>query len=278
MTHRSSFAAAKNWLLLLCLIPFSGCTESTLLTDYPYQQAWQQVAEAKQQNAATQMLGFAMGVEIPAEMFEDAEAQAEEASKDASTPLLALDAIVEDVSAYLVTAMPKYAQTSGTEWRLTLAVGTLIDGTEDKKLGSAMDRIARKLMVNDQFRKHFKVLSSTETDASAVIKQLSGTHPDDIYLPDDDTATGVAKVHPDDLYVLTGRTDVFSSNRNRVLKTVTIIDVQHPQTRQIILSKEFARTYFFHPGDMDYISDTENQRRVDNLAAIQAAKDAAKAQ
>lgn len=277
MTHRSSFAVNKYWVLLICLFPFSGCTETTLLTEYPYEQAWLQVAEAKQQNAATQVLGYAMGVEIPAELFEDAEAQAAEASKDASTPLLALDEIVEDVSEYLVTAMPKYAETSGTEWRLTLAVGTLIDGTEDKKLGSAMDRIARKLMVNDKFRKHFKVLSSTESEATEIIKQLSGTHPDDIYLPDDDSATGVAKVHPDDLYVLTGRTDVFSSNRNRILKTVTLIDVQHPQTRQIILSKEFARTYYFHPGDMDYISDMENQQRIDNLAAKAAAKEAAKA-
>ncbi|MEO0476623.1 MAG: hypothetical protein AAF085_11745 [Planctomycetota bacterium] len=258
--------------MLLPILPVLGCASPTPLTDFPYKQAWQQVAEAKQQNAATQMMGYALGVEIPAEMFDDAEARAEEASKDASTPLLALDEIVEDVSNYLVTAMPDYAQTSGTEWRLTLAVGTLVDGTEDKKLGSAMDRISRKLMVNDKFRRHFKVLSSTESEASKVIKQLSGTHPDDIYLPDDDSAAGVAKIHPDDLYVLTGRTDVFSSNRNRILKTVTLIDVQHPQTRQIVLSKEFARTYYFHPGDMDYISEDENQRRIEYIAEQEKAQ------
>ncbi|MFK7790576.1 MAG: hypothetical protein AB8C95_13925 [Phycisphaeraceae bacterium] len=272
MAYRSSITACKVWLVLLSLTCLLGCESPAPLTDYPYAQAWQQVSDAKQTNAATQMVGFALGVEIPAEMFDNAEQQAQEASQDASTPLQALDEIVADVSAYLVTAMPEYANATGTEWRLTLAVGTLIDGTEDKKLGSAMDRIARKLIVNDKFRKHFKVLSSTETEASAVIKQLSGTHPDDIYLPDDDTAEGVAKVHPDDLYVLTGRTDVFSSNRNRVLKTVTIIDVQHPQSRQIVLSKEFARTYYFHPGDMDYISETENQRRAERLAAQEALK------
>lgn len=241
------------------------------LTSLPYDKAWQEAETASRQQGFTTTVTSAMGFDIDPATFANAEARAEAASKDASTPVQALDEIVDDVSKYLVQAMPKYAKDQGTEWRLTLAVGTLVDGTDDKKLGSAMDRIARKLQVNDQFRRHFKVLSSTASDAEAVIKDLSGSHPDDIYLPDSDADNGVAKVHPEDLYVMTGRTDVFTSNRNRVMKTVTLIDVQHPKTRQVVLSKEFSRTYYFHPGDLDYITEAENQRRADELAKQEAA-------
>jgi len=265
-------ASVKKFVWVLSLPIFmvaslGGCASQSDLIKYPYDIAWIKAQEAQQASGILTTTGRAFGLEIDPMTFDNAKYEAEQASKDASTPAEALDEIVSDVSQYLVTEMPRYAKQTGTEWRLVLAVGTLVDGTEDQKLGSAMNRIARKLQVNDQFRRHFKVLSSTESDATAVIEDLSGSHPDDIYLPDDDGDRGVAKVHPDDLYVMTGQTDVFVTKQNRVMKTVTLIDVQHPKTRNVVLSKEFSRTYYFHPGDMAYISEAENQRRADALAA-----------
>ena len=132
-----------------------------------------------------------------------------------------------------------------------------------------MDLIARRLQTNSQFTRHFKVLSSKASEAEAIIKDLSGSHPDDIFLPDSDKDNGVAKVHPDDLYLLTGWTDVFFEDGKRKMKTVTFIDVQHPQKREIVMSKEFSRTYYFHPYLGRYITESDDQRRADNFAAFE---------
>jgi len=257
--------AAGALLAGLSVSMLGGCASSSDLKELSSEAAWDKLEDNKNRTGFVKTLAENTNVSLNDELFNDAQIRAEEESKNAETPVLALDEIVDDVSKYLVSEMPNYAKSQGTEWRLTLAVGTLVDGTEDQVLGTALDRIARNLQRNAEFRKHFKVLSSTKTDAEQIILELSGTHPDDIYLPDSDASDGVM-IHPDDLYVLTGRTDVFSTSQNRILKTVTLIDIQHPNSRENVLSADFSRTYYFHPGDMAYISEAENQRRADAQA------------
>ena len=237
-----------------------GCTS---LSEYPCDVAWKKIETRTTLSRIVEIFlrdenGEQLINENP---FEAAKEEAEAAARSAATPVQALDEIVDQVSQHLVLEMPQHAKNQGSQWRLTLAVGTLVDGTEDRVLGSALNRVARNLERNADFRQHFKVLASEHSDAEAILEQLSGAHPDDIYEADSDDSAGVATVHPDDLYVLTGRTDVFAEDQNKILRTVTLIDITHPKTNQIILSEEFRRIYYFHPGDRAYITAAEDERR-----------------
>ena len=268
MDHLQPFTSRAVTLLVMVLTSasFVSCTSTkpSTLRQYQAEPAWNMVQDATAEGNAISAATKIFGIEgIDPELFDKSKREAEARAKDAQTPGKALDEIVNDVSAYLVTAMPKHARAQGAEWRLTLVAGTLVDGTTDKRLGSALDRISFQLQRNTDFRRHFKVLSSKKTEAESIIKDLSGSHPDDIFAPDSTADTGVKTVHPEDLYIMTGRTDVFESNDGLVpvLDTVTLIQVEHPQTRETVLSQEFRRRYVFHPGNLAYISEAENATR-----------------
>ena len=250
--------------------PFSGGDEkekkSGSLEDLPAEEAWERldanVKKGSVANVIFRTTDIAILNQVDFEkMAKEAEAEAEEASKQAETPARALDEIVADVSEYLVRKLPAHQKVSGSDWRLTLAVGRLVDRSPDQRLQSALDEVAYNLMRNDTFARHFSILSSNQSEAEAIIQDLAGSHPDDIYDPTSMEETGVKKVHPEDLYLLTGETRIFQEDNNRKLITRTIIRVEHPATREVVLSEIFKKTYHFHPADMKYISDAENERR-----------------
>lgn len=256
---------------------FGGLFESTedKMARMPADMAWEelqsQIEGGKTLNVLLKKTKEAEGIDF-SERARLAEEKAIEASQGAETPAKALDEIVSDVSEYLVTDLPNHSEVSGSNWRLTLALGRLIDRSDDGRLETALDEIAFHLMRNDQFAKHFKVLSSTKSEADAILTELSGKHPDDIYDPTTTSETGSKTVHPEDLFLLTGETSVWSEENNRKLVTRTMIRVEHPASREIVLAEMFKKTYYFHPSDMKFISEEENEHRRETFNSKKSGK------
>lgn len=268
---KSSWVAPNAGLMLLMMLTaalLGGCKTRAQINQLCAEDAWEEVAKEK---GITGFVGRGIeifvkdrdgnGVDISPQVRHLQE-EAEEASKDPRTPVKALEEIIDDVSTYLVEELPQVHQVADAEWRMTLALGTLVDKSEDQVLGTALNRIAVKLNKNKEFRRRFKVLSSTKSEAESILRELGGAHPEDIFGPGYKGDTGVSTVHPDDLFVLTGHTDVFKERDGLapVLKVTTFIEVTHPKTREVVLSQDFVKTYYFHPTRRHYISELENEK------------------
>lgn len=236
-----------------------GGPDRAKLRTMPSSTAWMELEDAAQRAKVTDKLAEKFGNGIPADVFlnnasEDMNAKAEQAD----TPEAALTEMVADVSGYLVKKLPQHAAENGSKWRMQLAVGKLNNLKNDSTLDQALFLIRDALINDEEFRKQFRVISSTKTQADEILAEITGASSGMDMNPDPTASSGSDVYDPRDAYIVEGSVSVRKEDGNKKMTVTTTIEASHPKSRETFGSRTFNRSYYFHPGFGRYITAEEN--------------------
>lgn len=189
--------------------------------------------------------------------------------KTASTPEDALREMVEDVSAYLMTELPKDAKRRGmTDYRINVAMGELINRNNDPRLNSALALIRSNLINNSAFTNQFRLLATTSKQRNEIIDEIAGKGSSGWTNPGGDP---VGFIDPKDIYVVEGRTYLQRGGyKNHQLTVFTEITAFHPDSNEAFASTVIRRTYSFHPMDERFLTEGENSARAASLSEAES--------
>jgi hypothetical protein len=180
--------------------------------------------------------------------------------RTASTPEDALREMVEDVSAYLMTELPKDAKRRGlTDYRINVAMGELINKNNDPRLDSALALIRSNLINNTKFTNQFRLLATTGKRRDEIITEIAGKGSSGWTNPGGDP---VGFIDPKDIYVVEGRTFIQRGGyKNHQLTVFTEVAAFHPESNEAFASTVIRRTYSFHPMDERFLTEKEDSAR-----------------
>jgi len=155
------------------------------------------------------------------------------------------DLLIEDAAQYIVTELPNAPGVQGTQYRLALGMGPIeaTNFAQPERFDTVMRSLNTRLMRNATMTRLFRMVSVSVPTAESITRALSGAHADDMNLPDSDAYSGPAKFDPRDIYILTGTFTQFGDAGGYERSLRLSINVEHPQSRQIVISKAFNRNF-----------------------------------
>lgn len=256
-------------MMVLAAAVVGGCSTGVNraeLRKMPADLAWQDMKDkASEAGTASAVAGY-VGLGPQAKEYKaalDADiAKAEASAQRADTPEAALREMVKDVSSHLMATLPTHAKSRGiAEHRLNLGMGKLVNRDADPTLDQALALIRNDLAADQTFTNQFRILSSDQSRADAILRDLASSNPDGLFNPTGAGSTKSADYRPDTLYIVEGETWIRRERDRNELTVTTNITASHPQSREMFSSKVFARRYFYHPGDQAFITEAENEAR-----------------
>lgn len=188
--------------------------------------------------------------------IETAVEKAESRAQSADVPDRALNEMADTIAQWIVEDVPE------PDYKAALVIGRLRGAESDPELQHVLDTLAVKLLQNETFSSRFAILTSTRSEASELIEQYSGDPRD--YLNAMGTnidKTRIQEVHPDDLYVLHG--SLRRSKEGLVLHVSANIMISKPRIGEAASAESFRRSYYFHPANLAFESQDENDLRWD---------------
>jgi len=230
----------------------SGPSRETL-RQMPYETAWLEVedaaAEQKQTGAVVKL--FSRGQVDPDEFLTDQLEKQTNAARAASTPNEAIEAMADDVAAYMIERLPRHAMRNGVTTRINVAMGKLVNRRGDEALDQGLTLIQERLLNNVDFEDRFRLISSDNDAADAILREVQGN-------PTYGSPSQSESYDWRDLYIATGETWINREFDGRKITINVNIEASHPQSREKFGIRTFRRTYYFHPGFGRYITEAKN--------------------
>ena len=185
----------------------------------------------------------------------------EEQIRTSSTPEQALREMVEDVTGYMLTELPKDADARGlTEYQINVAMGKLVNKNQDPRLEGALSLIRSNLINNDRFTNRFKLLAASKDRAKEIIDDIRGG---DMSVFDNPGGEPVDYIHPDDIYVIEGRTWIGREGyKMHKLTVYTELYAYHPSSNDAFASTIITKNYYYHPAEERFITEADNLSRL----------------
>lgn len=179
--------------------------------------------------------------------------------QDADTPEQALAAMVDDFTGYLLTELPKDADARGLDYRISVAMGKLINRDQDPRLEGALGLIRSRLINNERFTSRFDLLATTKDRADEIINDIQGG---DMSAFENPGGEPVDFIHKDDIYVVEGRTWIGKGGyKEHKLTVYTEIFAYHPSSNSAFASDVIKKNYYYHIAEEGFISEADNNSR-----------------
>jgi|GEM_PF-4612059 len=194
----------------------------------------------------------------------------EAAASNAGVPQQAMIAMVEEVSGYMLEALPRDARRRGVDdGRLTVAMGRLVNDMGDPNLDGAMDLIRSNLAQNTEFQRSFRLAAVAFDERDEIMTAVSGADWDILTNPGGEANDVVA---PEHVYAIAGRAWYTVGDQfNYKLDVHTVVEATHMGSRGTAAPKTFTRSFYYHPAASisttgktarpGFISAEENERR-----------------
>ena len=155
------------------------------------------------------------------------------------------DLLIDDASQYIAAELPTRPGIADAKYRKVLGLGPIevLNFDDPSRFVTVMRSLNGRLMQNQALTNRFRMVQVSTPSAKAVIRGLGGAHSDDISDPAGTGPEGPATYDPRDIYILTGKFNQFGDLQSDRRSLRLIINIEHPQTRSVILSHEFRRNF-----------------------------------
>jgi len=155
------------------------------------------------------------------------------------------DLLINDAVQYIAAELPQVPEIKNTQYRLVLGLGPIevSNFKNPERFDTVMRQINSRLMRNAEMTRLFRMVQISVPTAEAVTSSIGGAPSSDFALPDSDEETGPAKYDPRDIYILTGKFTQFGDRGDLKRALYLSVSVEHPHTRQVVLTKDFRRNF-----------------------------------
>jgi len=200
--------------------------------------------------AATQ--GVNVNSNTVSSLFEQEKKNAEvkvEQALNSDLPIEALRSMVSEVAEFFVVELSQLPEVVASEHQFVLAFGEFETGG-NKQMNTAMDELIATLFQNQEVKKNYFVVTTTESDASKFLQKVSGSDMSIFRDPLQREAvdpTLPAKFDPQYVYLITGKLDSAKDIPNRSIAITMSMELLKPIARQTVKKPLFTRTYMWHP-------------------------------
>jgi hypothetical protein len=225
----------------------------------PHDKAWTEVENAARNGRwGNAFVGAFTDGQSPSAFETDQLEKQQRAAADAQTPNDALREMAEDVSEYLLAELPRHAERNGVTNRINVGMGEFINRDRDPALNQGLTLIREQLLMNDEFRRRFRLVSSSQASADAILREVQGSLEQTD--PTGRGSGGSSAYDWRDLYVVVGNVWINRQNNNRELTVNINVIASHPHSREDFGAKTYSRTYVYHPGFQRFISKEQDDQ------------------
>lgn len=164
-------------------------------------------------------------------------------------PIEALRAMVNEAAEFFVVELARVPEVVESKHQFVLAFGDF-EPKDNRQLNTAMDELIGRLFENQEVRRNYYVVTTTESDASRFLEKVSGSDLSIFRDPLQREAvdpTLPAKFDPQYVYLITGKLDALKDIPNRSIAITMSMELLKPITRQTVKKPFFTRTYMWHP-------------------------------
>jgi hypothetical protein len=214
-------------------------------------QAW---ASLRNETNAGNFIGtFSGHSELGTLLSQEEKRANEEADRAMSTPLpaTAINQMVDDMAQYIVRELPNTPEVKNAPTRVVLAFGDLIDASHGNNpaVEQALETLRNKIFLNENMKANFVFVSTSESNAKKLSDQIAGgdtsAFRDPLQRTADDTKPFV--YNPASIFVITGRLYGLPDAVHHSVQISLSMQFDNVQSRGTIASKQFLRTYMWHP-------------------------------